>query len=411
MELELKKKLVDSFKFIAPAIIAGVSDLGASDIVAFSYAGSAYGFSLLWTVIIVLFFTIFILQITAQIGLTTKRGLLSNVRVHYGSSTAALVAFAIASTNVALITAEISGSSVFLSMLTGVSPVFWAPIVALLICIFAVKGSSPSVKNVLTLMSFVVIVCVPIAFLTSPPLGEIVKGLLRPGIISSKDYIITIMAILGTSISAYSFLFEASEAAQKAGNFRELPLEYTGATIGAIIVSLVDASILIICASLLYPQGLKIEVLEEAILVLKPILGDAAITGLIIGVFASSFLSSAVMAVSNFKIMDELVEDLADVLHIRAAILAGWKVILGSLALLVAPVLLALGISPLKLAISASALSCFFTPVPLIFLSLIFTKLSFPGDIRVTYIKISCWLITMVISVISVFGLIYSIVY
>ena len=411
MELELKRRVVDSFKFIAPAIIAGVSDLGASDIATFSYAGSAYGFSLLWTVMIVLFFTVFILQITAQIGLTTRRGLLSNVRMYYGSSIAALVAFAIASTNVALISAEIGGGSVFLSILTGISPVFWAPIVALLICVFAVRGSSSTVKNVLTLMSFIVIVCVPIAIITFPPLSEIARGFLHPNIVSSKDYIITIMAILGTSISAYSFLFEASEAAQKSGNFGELTLEYTGATIGAIIVSLVDASILIICASLLYPQGLKIEALEEAVLVLKPLLGETVITGLIIGVFASSFLSSTVMAVSNFKIMDELIEDLAEVLHIRAAILAGWKVILGSLALLVSPILLAVGVSPLKLAINASALSCFFTPIPLIFLSLIFTKLNFPGDIRTTYVKVSCWLITMMISVINIFGLVYSIIY
>ncbi|RLE51398.1 MAG: hypothetical protein DRJ20_02215 [Candidatus Methanomethylicota archaeon] len=217
------------------------------------------------------------------------------------------------------------------------------------------------------------------------------------------------MAIIGTQISGYSLLFEASEAAQKHKGFSDLTAEFTGEMIGLFIGILVDAAILIACASLLYPQGLVIATIEEAIFALKPALGDLIIYLLAIGIIASSFLRSVVVAMSNFKILDELIEDMAELLKIRGAVLAGWKVILASVSFLIAPLFLAFGASPLKLVINASALTCMFTPIPLIFLSLLFSGLRFPEDVKAGFVKVFCWIVTVVISIISVVGLIFSV--
>jgi len=395
-------------RLIVPALIAGVSCVGIVDLATFGYAGSAYGFSLLWSLVLLFFFSFFILQITAQVGLATKCGFLSNIKMRYGHFVAVFVAFLISSANVAIITAEIAGSSSLLSSIVGFSITLWAPLLSLLICVLSVKSYSQTIKNVLVMTSFIMIVCVPAAILSSPPLGGLVRGFLSVEFHPSRDFMLTLMAIIGTQISGDSLLFEASEASKKPKGYGVLTLEFVGMMVGVFMGILVDASILITCASQLYPKGLVIDSVEEAILALKPALGDVVVYMLAFGAVASSFLRSAVAAISNLKILDELVDDLAEVLRIRAAILSGWKIILASVSFLIAPLFLAFGASPLKLVINASALTCVLSPIPLIFLSLLFTGIRFPEDVHAGLVKAFCWFITIIISVISVVGLAFT---
>ena len=87
----------DFLRIVGPAIVAGVSDLGSTDFATDCYAGSAYGFSFLWAILIVTFILLFILQVTAQLGSMTGKGLIQNIRIKYGSSAAVLCSFFIAS--------------------------------------------------------------------------------------------------------------------------------------------------------------------------------------------------------------------------------------------------------------------------------------------------------------------------
>ncbi|RLE54705.1 MAG: hypothetical protein DRJ30_04710 [Candidatus Methanomethylicota archaeon] len=404
----LISKSSDLFRIVFPAIIAGISDLGSSDFATDCYAGSRYGFSFLWVLVLVSLFLIFILQVTAQIGSITGKGLLQNIKAKYGLLSAVVCSFFIASTNVALIAAEIAGASAALYLLTGIEVYFWSPLVALILCLFAIKGSKPKVKLILVFISFSILIVIPAVFLSKPSIKEILSGMFSFSYSPEKDWLLTLMALIGSSVSGYTLLFETSEAAERSDGFTYLPKEYLGASIGGLMVLLVNAAIMIICASQLFPKGLIVDNIESALKVLDPLLGKMGVYLIALGVFSSALLSSTVVAVSNFRLLDEIVDDLSDMLKIRAAILHGWKVILSSATLILGPILIALGVKPLKLVIYSSALSCIFSPIPLFFVALIYNGLSIPNVGKIGVSKFFCWAITLILSAISLAGVLLS---
>ncbi len=404
------RSLMSKLKNLSSAIISATACVGASNLITFSYAGSTYGFSLLWVTLIILILSIFILQIAAQVGMLTKRGLISNIRQHFGNLYAVIVSSSIAISNQASVVAEIVGASVILSVLIGFSPEVWAPLISLAICFIAVKEKSSFLKSVLVSLSFAILIYLVAAYMSNPPIHDLINGLISIKVGYSRDLLLTMMAMLGTSITAHTLLFEVSEAARKVKEFRDLVDEYNGAVIGSIISCLVNIAALITCASLLYPTGARIIAVEDLMISLSKLLGSSIIIPISIGMLASAFLASSVIALSNFKLLDELIEDLADLLKIRAAVLSGWKIILSSLTLLMAPLLLFAGFSPLKLIIHASAISFLFMPISLFSIPMILGRINYPSEVRVNILRFSCWFIVLSITFVCVASLILSIV-
>ena len=115
----------------------------------------------------------------------------------------------------------------------------------------------------------------------------------------------------------------------------------------------------------------------------------------------SFYLSCSVIVISSFKLLEELIADIAEITKIRYAILSGWKVILSSLSILLGAFLIMFNVNVIKLSLYASALSTLTLPIPLFFMAKLFSEIKFPIKTNYGLLKFLCWFLVVFLSMFS----------
>ena len=127
-------------------------------------------------------------------------------------------------------------------------------------------------------------------FCVRVPWGEVAFGTFVPAISFNADYLMIVVAVLGTTISPYLFFWQASQEVeemhrgrragplkQRAGGQREITRITRDTTIGMIFSNLVAYSIVLTTAVTLHAHGVtNIQTAADAANALRPIAGEFA---------------------------------------------------------------------------------------------------------------------------------------
>ncbi|MEM0211059.1 MAG: divalent metal cation transporter [Candidatus Methanomethylicia archaeon] len=389
-----------AIKSLIIQILAGVT-FSFGDLVANSYAASKYGLSLLWTKLLASLLMIVILQISAQIGSFTGRGLIENIKLKYGVRQSMICSSIMFMVNTATVTAEVTAASLVLEFFTNISCKFWAPLMALSLCIIAIFSSSTILRMFLSLVSFLVLLIIPVAARYNSNFDEFIRGFITISMVPSKDWLLTVMALLGCVVSGYLILFEVHEGSDESNNLPNLFNKYNGIVIGAFESLVLGVSVMLICASQLYVRGEIVDSISDILCTLIPKLGGFGAILFIFGIMISFYLSCSVIVISSFKLLEELIADIAEITKIRYAILSGWKVILSSLSILLGAFLIMFNVNVIKLSLYASALSTLTLPIPLFFMAKLFSEIKFPIKTNYGLLKFICWFLVVFLSMFS----------
>jgi len=132
-EFKLSKLLKRSFAVLGPGLITGAADDDPSGISTYSVAGAAYGYATLWIALLTFPLMAAIQLMCARLGMVTGSGLAAAVRTYYprwvlwGACSILVVA------NVINIGADLGGMAEATQLITGIRPLVWIPVYALLI--------------------------------------------------------------------------------------------------------------------------------------------------------------------------------------------------------------------------------------------------------------------------------------
>src|SRR5258707_4349216 len=132
-EFKLSKLLKRSFAVLGPGLITGAADDDPSGISTYSVAGAAYGYATLWIALLTFPLMAAIQLMCARLGMVTGSGLAAAVRTYYprwvlwGACSILVVA------NVINIGADLGGMAEAKQLITGIRPLVWIPVYALLI--------------------------------------------------------------------------------------------------------------------------------------------------------------------------------------------------------------------------------------------------------------------------------------
>jgi len=157
----------------------------------------------------------------------------------------------------------------------------------------------------LSLFAYVLVV-----FVSAKEWGQITRNTLIPTIQLDKDYLLNLVAILGTTISPYLFFWQASQeieekidegkvkpASRKGVSKVELKWMRTDVISGMIFSSLVMWSIMTTTASTLFPKGItNLDAAPKAAEALRPIAGDFAYLFFAAGIIGTGLLAVPILA-------------------------------------------------------------------------------------------------------------------
>ncbi len=299
------ERLKVSLRQLGPGLITGAADDDPSGIATYSQAGAQYGLGMLWTVVVTLPLMAAIQLVSARIGYVTGVGLAANIRQHYPRWLLRACVALLLGANILNIGADLAAMAEALRLLVGGSAHVYAVTFGLLSLVLQVF--LPYERYVrwlkwltLTLFAYVaVVLSVRIDWLA------VAQAVVWPKLPSGKEVFITLVAVLGTTISPYLFFWQAAQEVEDK-RFRphtadevqgELRRIRNDTLVGMAFSNGIAFCIMLSTAVTLFTAGVHdIQTSAQAAEALRPVAGDFAYLLFSLGIIGTGMLAVPVLA-------------------------------------------------------------------------------------------------------------------
>jgi NRAMP (natural resistance-associated macrophage protein)-like metal ion transporter len=296
---------------LGPGLITGAADDDPSGIATYSQAGAQYGYGMLWSVLLTTPLMAGIQIVSARIGRVSGHGIAANIRDHFPPwvlyGTVALLLFA----NTLNIAADLGAMGNALALLVGGGADIYLVFFALVSLTLQVFVPFPRYSPVLKWLTLALFAYVATVFVVDVPWADAIDAALLPHLSFRKEYVATLVGVLGTTISPYLFFWQASQEVeeQRATPGHEPLREAPGQAhehmarikldtwIGMAFSNLVAFFIMLTTAVTLHANGVTdIQTSEQAALALRPLAGDFAYALFTAGIVGTGLLAVPVLA-------------------------------------------------------------------------------------------------------------------
>jgi NRAMP (natural resistance-associated macrophage protein)-like metal ion transporter len=296
---------------LGPGLITGAADDDPSGIAAYSQGGAQFGYSLLWT----LFFTyplmVGIQVVSARIGRVSGYGLAGNIRRHYPAWLLYSLVSLLLAANTINIGADLSAMADAVRLLIGGSRHLYILGFGAFCVVLQIYFSYAHYVRALKWLTLSLFAYVGVVFSVELPWSAVIKGVLFPSPSMSADYLTTVVAIFGTTISPYLFFWQASQEVEdiravtadkplrnhpdQAG--RQLARIKLDTYIGMGFSNVIAFFIMLTTAATLHAHGVSdIQTSAQAAEALRPIAGQFAFLLFSMGIIGTGLLAVPVLA-------------------------------------------------------------------------------------------------------------------
>jgi NRAMP (natural resistance-associated macrophage protein)-like metal ion transporter len=296
---------------LGPGLITGAADDDPSGIATYSQAGAQFGYSMLWTIVFTYPLMVAIQIISARIGRVSGHGLATNIYRHYPGWLLYGIVGLLLVANTINIAADIAAMGNALKLLIGGPSQVYAlgfGIISLGLQIYIPYRRYVRVLKWLTLALFAY---VGVVFTVQIPWRVVLEKTFFPSLSAHADYVTTVVAVFGTTISPYLFFWQASqEVEEQRGNAAAKPIRYApeqavanfrrikiDTVIGMAFSNIVAFFIVLTTAVTLNQHGVTdIQTTAQAASALRPIAGEFAFWLFSTGIIGTGFLAVPVLA-------------------------------------------------------------------------------------------------------------------
>jgi NRAMP (natural resistance-associated macrophage protein)-like metal ion transporter len=306
---------------LGPGLVTGAADDDPSGIATYSQAGAQFGYGLLWTLVFTYPLMVGIQLISARIGRVSGHGLATNIRRHYPKWLLYAIVSLLVVANTINIAADISAMADALRLIVGGSThlyVFFFGVLSLLLQVFIPYKRYVRFLKWLTLALLAYVATV---FVVKVPWGEVLSQTFVPPISWKPEYITTIVAVFGTTISPYLFFWQAGQEIEEQHRHHAKPLCITpreagpelkrirlDTLTGMAFSTIISITIVFATAATLNAHGItNITTSSQAAEALRPIAGQFAFALFALGIIGTGLLAVPVLAGSAAYAVTEMV--------------------------------------------------------------------------------------------------------
>jgi NRAMP (natural resistance-associated macrophage protein)-like metal ion transporter len=290
-------------------VITGAADDDPSAVGTYASAGAAFGPAILWTAPVTLPMMVAVVYLSGKLGQVAGEGLFAVLRRHYSRWVLYPTLIGVLIGNVIEAAADIGGMAAGLHLIVPV------PVAAIVVAVTAlalalqVWGSYRLISNVLRVLAMALLAYVAAAILAKPDWGPVLRGTLVPTIRFDRDYLAILVAIIGTSLSAYLYTWHSNQEVEeeiamgrrrltdrKGATKQELRRSLLTVVSGMFFSNIVMYFIILATASTLFVAGQRdIDSAVQAAEALRPIAGGAASAMFALGIVGVGLLAVPVM--------------------------------------------------------------------------------------------------------------------
>lgn len=298
------KRLLPIFAIVGPGIIAGSADNDAGGITTYSLTGAHFGYSMLW----VLFLTTFALAATqevgARMGLVTGKGLASLIREKFGVRWTTFIMGILLVANIGTIAAEFAGIATAFEIFH-ISKFISIPLLAFGLYFLLLKGNFKKLEHIFLAFSAFYLVYIISAIYAKPDWGFALKSLIIPNVHTDKNYFLTMIAVIGTTITPWGQFFIQDYVVDKKLTKEDLHVEQGDVFFGAFITNFISFFIIVACAATIFIHQQNINSAKDAALALQPLVGNLATFLFGFGLLNASLFGAAIVPMSTSYVITE----------------------------------------------------------------------------------------------------------
>jgi len=371
--MKIFRKLI---KKLGPGFITGSSDDDPSGIATYSATGAQFNLKLLWPSLFTLPLMVTIQEMCARVGMVSGQGLAQILKKVFSKKVIFPAVILLAIANVFNIGADLSMMADSIKLLTPSLPLWPLVIlVAAVSIIFEVFISYKVYFHILKWLCLSLLAYWLTAILVVSDWSQVIGNLFVIHWSWEKEYLLMLVAFLGTTISPYLFFWQSSEEVEeeieegkttiqqrKGATKKEVSAMRLDVWIGMLFSNLTTFFIVVTTAATLNKYGItKIETAAQAAQALRPLAGDLTYFLFTVGIIGTGLLAIPVLAGSVSYAVSE-------VFNLKEGLFLKWKEAKGFYVIMALAVIFGVGVNflglrPITALIYAAVLNGLTAPV------------------------------------------------
>ena len=299
-----------TFRSLGLGLITGAADDDPSAIGTYAAAGASIGPSFLWTAPVTFPMMFSVVYLCSKLGQVAGQGLFAVIRAHYSRWLLYFFLITAVVGNIIEAGADLGGMAAALNVIVPVP--IGGMVILLGISVLSMQlWGYTLIRNIFRWLALALLAYVGSAIIAKPELLSVIKGTFIPTIHFNKDFFAMLVAVIGTTLSAYLYSWQSNQDVEedismgrrrltdRIGTTREeLRHSRRDVAFGMFFSNLVMFFIILSTAATLFKVGkTDINTAAEAAQALRPLAGSAAGLLFALGVVGVGFLAVPVMTI------------------------------------------------------------------------------------------------------------------
>jgi NRAMP (natural resistance-associated macrophage protein)-like metal ion transporter len=302
----LRRRLTLLLAVVGPGLITSNVDNDAGGIATYTQAGAQYGYALLWSLIPMTIALYVTEEMCARMGVITGKGLSDLIREEFGFRPTFFVMVTGFFVDLANVVAEFAGVAASMEMFH-VSRYIAVPIAAILVWILVLRGTYRQVEVIFLIACGFYVTYIISAILAKPDWLTAGASLLPfHGMHFNSGYLLTLTALVGTTIAPWQFFYLQAGFVEKKVGPRQYPQARADVLVGSISCMVIVFFIIVATAATLNAKGLtNISDAVQAAQALIPLAGKWAGLTFAFGFLNASLFAATILPLSTAHVICE----------------------------------------------------------------------------------------------------------
>lgn len=299
---------------LGPGLITGAADDDPSGIATYSQVGAQFGFSLLWTMIVTFPLMVAIQEICGRLGRITGTGVAASLGKRYPRPYVVAIVLLLCVANIFNLGADLAAMGDAAATVVGGKALAFAVAFGAISLALQILVPYRRYVNYLRWLTLVLFAYVATVFVVHVPWAEALPAAILPRFQHNSDYWMSLVAVLGTTLSPYLFFWQTAQEAEEVHlRSSEQPLKRKPAQAvaafrriamdtrtGMAFSNIVALAIILTTAVTMHAHGTNsnntVQTAADAARALKPLAGRFAFLLFALGIVGTGLLAIPVLA-------------------------------------------------------------------------------------------------------------------
>jgi len=320
---------LDIFKYIGPGLLVTVGFIDPGNWAANIASGSEYGYTLLWIVTLSTLMLIILQHNVAHLGIATGLCLSEAATIYISPRISKPILIFAVMASVATSLAEILGGAIALDMLFGIPVKVGSLLGTIFVIIMLLSNSYRKIEKwIIGFVSIIGLSFLYEIFLVDVDWAAAGVAWVKPSI--PKGSILLLMSVLGAVVMPHNLFLHSEIIQSRQWNLqddkiirKQLKFEFADTLFSMIIGWAINSAMIILAATTFFSNKIKVDELEQAESILRPLLGSNASLVFAIALLFSGIASAITSAMAGGSIFSGMYREPYDIKdnHTRTGIL------------------------------------------------------------------------------------------